>query len=58
MESFELEETLKGQLFQLPCNEQGHLQLDQSAQSPAPVYFQGRGIYHLSGKPVPLNSYF
>ena len=34
MESFELEGTFKGHLVQLPCNEQGHLQLDQIAQSP------------------------
>ena len=32
--SFELEGTLKGHLVQLPCNEQGHLQLEQVAQSP------------------------
>jgi len=29
IESFELEGTFKGHLVQLPCNEQGHLQLDQ-----------------------------
>ena len=29
IESFELESTLKGYLVQLPCNEQGHLQLDE-----------------------------
>ena len=29
----ELEETFKGHLVQLPCNEQGHPQLDQVAQS-------------------------
>ena len=28
-ESLELEGTLKGHLVQLPCNEQGHPQLDQ-----------------------------
>jgi len=33
-ESFELEETLKGHLVQLPCNECRHLQLHQGAQSP------------------------
>lgn len=32
MESFRLERTLRGQLVQLPCNEQEHLQLDQGAQ--------------------------
>ena len=34
MESFELEGTLKGHLVQLPCNEEGNLQLHQGAQSP------------------------
>ena len=29
MESCELEGTLKGHPVQLPCNEQGHLQLNQ-----------------------------
>ena len=33
-ESFELERTIKGNLVQLPCNEWGHLQLGQVAQSP------------------------
>ena len=32
-ELFELEGTLKGHLVQLPCSEQGHLQLNQVAQS-------------------------
>jgi len=30
-ELFELEGTFKGLLIQVPCNEQGHLQLDQVA---------------------------
>ena len=34
IESLELEGTFKGHLGQIPCNEQGHLQLDQGAQSP------------------------
>ena len=34
IELFEFEGTLKGHLVQLPCTEQGHLQLDQVAQSP------------------------
>lgn len=34
VESFVLERTLKGCLVQLPCNEQGHIQLDQGAHSP------------------------
>jgi len=33
IESSELEGTFRGHLNQLPCNEQGHLQLDQAAQS-------------------------
>jgi len=33
LESSELEGTFKGCLVQLPCSEQGHLQLDQVAQS-------------------------
>ena len=32
---FELEETFKGHLVQLPCNEQEYLQLDQGAQNPS-----------------------
>ena len=32
-ELFELEETINGQLVQLPCNEQGHLQLDYARRS-------------------------
>ena len=30
-----MEGTFKGHLFQLPCNEEGHAQLDQFAQSPS-----------------------
>ena len=33
-ELFELGGTFKGHLVQLPCSEQGHLQLHQVAQSP------------------------
>ena len=32
IESLELEGTFKDHLVQLPCNEQGHAQLDQVAQ--------------------------
>ena len=35
IESFELEGTIKGHLLQLPCNEQGHLQLDQMLEAPS-----------------------
>ena len=40
MESFELEETIIGQLVQLPCNEQEYLQLDQVVQSPVQPDFE------------------
>jgi len=46
-ELFELEGILGDHLVQLPWNEQGHLQLDQAAQSPIsawPLIFQGQGI--------------
>ena len=52
MESFELEETFKGHLLQLLCNEQEHLQLDQVAQSPIQLdleRLQGWDV-HLSGQ--------
>jgi len=35
IESFELEGTHQGHLARLPCNEQGHLQPEQGAQSPS-----------------------
>ncbi|KAK4811229.1 hypothetical protein QYF61_022126, partial [Mycteria americana] len=56
-EWFGLEGTFKGHLVQPPCNEQGHLQLDQAAQNPVQPgleCFQGWGIYHLPGQPVPV----
>jgi len=34
IEYFVLEGTIRGPLAQRPCSEQGHLQLDQVAQSP------------------------
>jgi len=34
IESFELEGTLQGHLVQLPCTEQGHLQLHQVLRAP------------------------
>jgi len=52
-----LEVTFKGHLAQHPCSEQGHLQLDQVAQSPIQPdleCFQAQGIDHLSGQPVPV----
>ncbi|KAK4823976.1 hypothetical protein QYF61_008595 [Mycteria americana] len=57
VERFGLEGTFKGHLVQPRCNEQGHLQLDQVAQSPVQPgleCFQGWSIYHLSGQPVPV----
>ena len=42
--------------FQLPCHGQGHLPLDQGAQSPGQPgleHCQGGGSHNLSGQPVP-----
>ena len=58
IELLELEETFKGHLVQLPCNEQGHPQLDQVAQGliqPPPESLQGQGIHYLAGQPVPVS---
>jgi len=52
-----LEGTLNIIWFQPPCHDQGHLPLDQSAQSsiqPGLEYFQGGGIRSLSGQQVPV----
>ena len=52
-----MEGTFKSHLVQPPCNKQGHLQLDQVAQSPIQPSLwclQGQGIHHLSGQPVPV----
>ena len=57
IEWFGLEGTFKGPLVQPPGSEQGHLQLDQVAQSPvqpALECFQIWGICYLSGQPVPV----
>jgi len=60
--SFELEGTFKSPLVQLPCNEWGHLQLDQVVQCPVQPDFEcllGWGIHHLSGQRVPvLHDYY
>ena len=56
-ELFELEGTFRVHLLQLPCNEQGHQQQHQYAQSPIqtdPEYLQGRGIHCISGQLVPV----
>jgi len=55
IESLELEGTFKDHLVQLPCNEQGHAQLNQVAQGltqPGLESLQGWGINHISGQPV------
>ena len=54
VEWFGLEATFKGHLVQPRCSEQGHLQLDQVAQSPVQPdleCFQGWGLHYLSGNP-------
>jgi len=58
MEWFGLERTFKGHLVQCTCNKQGQLKPDQVGQSPIQPdleSFQGWGIYHLSGQPVPVS---
>lgn len=48
---FELERTIEGYVVQLPCHEQGHIQLGQGAQSPTPSdleYIQEQDIHHTS----------
>jgi len=57
IEWFGLEGTLKIIQFQPPCHGQGHLPLDQVAQSlsqPGPEHFQGGGICQVSVQPVPV----
>jgi len=56
IELFELEGTLGDHLDQLPCNEQGQLQLHLVAQGPIQLdleCLQGQGIHHLSVQDVP-----
>ena len=56
-EPLELEETSEGHIVQLPCNEQGHPQLDQVAQGllqPHLGSLWGQGIHHINGQPVPV----
>ena len=58
IELSQLEQTLKCQLVQLPCNEQEHLQLDHGAQSPIQPdleCLQGCSIHHLSRHYSSLN---
>jgi len=57
VECFGLEGTFRGHPAQLPCSEQGHLQLDQVAQSaiqPGLECFHAWGLHDLSGQPVPV----
>jgi len=52
-----LEGALKIIWFQPPCLEQGHLPLDQAAQSsiqPGLEHCQGGGSHSFSGQPVPV----
>ena len=58
MESLELEGTFKDDLVQLPCNKQGHAQLDQVAQSliqPHLEILQGQGINHITWQPASVS---
>ena len=60
IECFGWEGTFRGHLAQPPCNEKGHLQLDQVAQSPVQPgleCFQGWGLHYFSGQPVPVPHY-
>jgi len=57
IECFGLEGTFRDHLAQPPCTEQGHLQLDQVAQSPVQPgleCFQGWDPHCLSEQPVPV----
>ena len=59
IELFELEGSFKG-LVQLPCNKQGHLQLDQDAQGliqPDTECLQGWDMHHVSKQPVAVLHY-
>jgi len=53
MKVFELVGTLKGHLVQLLCNDQGHLQLNQVAQSAIQPNPPGKGIHHIPGRAGP-----
>jgi len=57
IESLELEGSIKDHLVQLPCNKQGHAQLNQVAQGliqPRLESLGGRGVNHISRHPVPV----
>jgi len=54
-ELFELEQSPKGHLVQLPCNEQGHLQLYQVLRAPSSLTLsQGLGTGPLSQGQAPV----
>ena len=58
IEWFVSEETSKDHLVQPSRHGQGHLSLNQVAQSPIQLDLEccrGWGIYHLSGQPVPVS---
>jgi len=55
IESLELERTFKDHLVQLPCNEQGHPQLDQVVRGliqPCLESLLGWSINHITGQPL------
>ena len=57
IQSVKLEGTFKGHLVQLPCNELGHAQLDETAHGLVQPYIeslQGWGINHISGQLLPV----
>ena len=54
---FELEGTLKDHLVQLPCSEQGYIQIVQVVQSPVQPdleCLQGWDFHQFSRQPVPV----
>jgi len=58
VERFGSEESCNRHLVQPPCHGQGHLPLDQVAQSPIQPgleHCQGGGIHNFSGQPVPVS---
>ena len=57
IEHFGLEGTFRGHLAQPPGSKQGHLSLDQVAQSlvqPGLEHFQGWGLHYLPRQSVPV----
>jgi len=58
MESFELEKTLKCHLVQLPCSEQGYLELDQVARSRVSLFIGGELDQMAFKCPFQLKSFY